>query len=390
MRQAVTNEQGPIQRWSFPFCPTPPDWCLEWERIQAQFDWIRAMQGVPQDPLYHTEGDVLIHTRMVAESLIASNEWRALLRDEREALFAAALLHDVAKPACTVIEPDGRITSKKHARKGESLAREILWRGNGLDAPAPFAQRERIVKLVRYHGLPLWFLEKSSPERAVIEASQTTRLDRLALLAEVDVRGRVCGDQQELLERVELFRAFCQEQRCYSSPRSFASAHSRFCFFRSEDRDPEYAAYDDTRFEVVMMSGLPGAGKDRWIRDHLADWPVISLDHLRKDLKIAPEEQQGPVVQAAREQARELMRRQQSFVWNATNVTRLLRAQLIAFFAGYHARVRIVYVEAPFDELLRRNASRSHPVPEAVIYHLLCKLEVPDLTEAHTVEWVGT
>jgi predicted kinase len=385
----VSDEQEPIAHWSFSWCPAPPDWRLQWERIQAQFDWIQAMADVPQDPAYHAEGDVLIHTRMVAESLVALDEWRALPPEEREVLFAAALLHDVAKPACTVVEPDGKISSRRHARKGELLAREILWLGNDLEASAPFALRERIAKLVRYHGLPLWFLEKSAPERAVIEASQTTRLDRLALLAEVDVRGRVCADQQELLERVAFFRAFAQEQQCCGGPRAFPSAHSRFQYFRSEGRDPDYAAYDDTRFEVVLMSGLPGAGKDRWIREHLSDWPVISLDRLRRDLKIAPEEQQGLVVQAAKEQARELMRKQQSFVWNATNVTRLLRSQLIDFFATYHARVRIVYVEAPFDEIIRRNAARPAHVPEVVIYHLLRKLEVPDLTEAHAVEWVS-
>lgn len=388
MRPVMPTKQEMPSHWSFPFCPMPPDWRLDWERIQAQFNWIRAMQGVPQDPLYHAEGDVLIHTRMVAEALIALDAWRALPPGEREILFAAALLHDVAKPACTIVEFDGKITSKRHARQGELLARELLWLGNDLEAPVPFAIRERIAKLVRHHGLPLWLLEKSSPERAVMDASQTTRLDLLALLAEVDVRGRICADQQELLERVELFRVLAQENECYTKPRAFPSAHSRFMFFRSEGRDPAYAAYDDTRCEVVMMSGLPGVGKDRWIHDHLPDWPVVSLDRLRKDLKISPEAAQGPVIQAAKDEARELLRKQQSFVWNATNVTRLLRGQLIDFFASYHARVRIVYKEAPFDEILSRNAARPTPVPEAVIYQLLRKLEVPDLTEAHEVEWV--
>ncbi len=383
----MTDEEESARRWAFPFCPAPPNWHLEWERIQAQFEWIAAMRGVPQDPQYHAEGDVLTHTRMVAEALIALDEWRALPPEEREELFAAALLHDVAKPACTRVEFDGKITSKRHARQGELLAREILWLGSSLETPAPFAQREQIARLVRYHGLPLWFLEKPSPQRAVLEASQTTRLDRLALLAEVDIRGRICHDQQELLDRIYLFRAFAQEQQCYGAPRAFSSAHSRFQFFHSEGRAPDYAAYDDTRFEVVLMSGLPGAGKDSWIQQHLPDWPLISLDRLRKDLKISPEDPQGPVIQAAREQARAWMRQQQSFVWNATNVTRLLRAQLIDFFASYRARVRVVYVEAPFDEILRRNAARQARVPDAVIHQLLRKLEVPDLTEAHVVEY---
>jgi predicted kinase len=90
----------------------------------------------------------------------------------------------------------------------------------------------------------------------------------------------------------------------------------------------------------------------------------------------------------AKERARTHLRRQQSFVWNATNVTRALRSQLIDFFTAYRARVRIVYVETPFPTLLRRNEHRQHPVPEAVIAKLAGKLELPDLTEAHEVIWV--
>ena len=44
--------------------------------------------------------------------------------------------------------------------------------------------------------------------------------------------------------------------------------------------DPDYAAFDDTVCEVVMMSGLPGAGKDFWVAENLADCPVVSLDAL--------------------------------------------------------------------------------------------------------------
>jgi len=384
------NTQETLPSWSFPLCPAAPAWRVEWEAIEQRFAWIRAMQGVPQDPHFHAEGDVFVHTRMVAEALASLDSWRMLPETERSVLFLAALLHDVAKPACTVIESDGHITSKGHARKGELLAREILWTGAGLPASPPLPVREAIAKLVRYHGLPLWLLEKVSPERAVIEASQMVCLDRLALLAEVDVRGRECPDQADLLERIDLFRLFCQEQRCYTMPRAFASPHSRFEFFRHPARDPDYEAYDDTQFEVVLMSGLPGVGKDSWISQHLADLPVISLDHLRQELDVTPGEGQGPVIQAARAEAREFLRARQPFVWNATNITKTLRRQLIDFFANYHARVRLIYLDAPFDVITSRNAARPNRVPEHIMLHMLRKLEVPDLTEAHRVEWIST
>ena len=84
------------------------------------------------------------------------------------------------------------------------------------------------------------------------------------------------------------------------------------------------------------------------------------------------------------------MRQQQSFIWNATNVTHALRKQLVDFFVSYGARVRIVYLDAPLDTILHRNRSRVASVPEAVINKLLDKLDIPDATEAHMVDWEST
>lgn len=373
----------------FPFCPQPSkQWRLDWKTIQQQFSWLRAMDGVPQFPGYHAEGDVLIHTHMVTDALIQHAQWRKLPDEERTLLFASALLHDVGKPACTKIEPDGMISSRGHARRGEFIARRILWTGTELPTPVPFTQREYIARLVRWHGLPLQFLNRPHPEKSVIEASQSIRMDHLALLAEADVRGRICADQAELLERVELFRLLCQEQKCYATPYAFKTPHSCFVYLHGEQSYPDYDAYDDTTFEVILLSGLPGSGKDTWLQTHLPDWPVISLDSIRKELHVTAEDDQGHVIQLARERAREYMRKQQSFAWNATNTTRLLRRQLIDFFASYGGRTHIVYISSPYNAIIKRNRDRDANIPESILNKLLAKLEVPDITEAHQVEWV--
>ncbi len=384
MNNNITSQQA----WSFPFCPVPPHWTLDWEGLQAQFSWLQAMKGVSQSPIYHAEGDVLIHTHNVVEALTGAEEWRNLPIQERELLFASTLLHDIGKPACTKRDETGHISSRGHAQKGELMVRQILWLGEELAAPLPLVPRECIASMVRFHGLPLQFLYWTKPERAIIAASQRVRMDHIALLAEADVKGRICQDANELLERIALFRELCKEYLCYDGPRQFPNEYSRFLYFQRDERDPNYKAYDDTEFEVVLMSGLPGVGKDTWIRQHLPDRPVIALDALRRKLKISAEDDQGPVVTAAKEQARELMRKKQSFVWNATNVTRMMRQQLIELFLSYNARVRIVYLDAPFNTILQRNHDRQNSVPEQVIYKLLSKLEVPTSIEAHQVDWI--
>ena len=63
--------------WTVPFCPRPPDWKLDWPAIESALDEVRALSGVPQDPLWHAEGDVLIRTRMVAEAMIPEAQGRS-------------------------------------------------------------------------------------------------------------------------------------------------------------------------------------------------------------------------------------------------------------------------------------------------------------------------
>ncbi|MFH1918384.1 MAG: AAA family ATPase [Planctomycetota bacterium] len=114
------------------------------------------------------------------------------------------------------------------------------------------------------------------------------------------------------------------------------------------------------------MSGLPATGKDHWIAEHAADWPVVSLDTIRNDLGISPGDNQGAVVATAKEKARGHLRRSEPFVWNATNTTRPMRAQLVSLFHQYRARIRIVYAETCWEELLRLMYEESIRVPTII------------------------
>lgn len=56
---------------------------------------------------------------------------------------------------------------------------------------------------------------------------------------------------------------------------------------------PEQPLYDDSWGEVILMSGLPGTGKDTWIMPNRLHMPVISLDDIRREIKIKPTDGQG-------------------------------------------------------------------------------------------------
>ena len=361
--------------------PVSHDSKVDWDSIESDFPCLAALRGCIQDSQHHAEGDVYVHTRMVADSVLSNPEWQSLSESEREIVLLASILHDIGKPACTKIEGD-RVTSRGHSKRGAIMARSLLW-----SLGVPIETREQIVNLIRFHQIPFFLIEKDTPCRTLFEVSQTARCDLLAVVAEADARGRTCVDKQKLLDNISLFRELASENDCLKQAKQFPSDHSRFLYFRNQGRDPEYMAHDDTACEVAMMSGFPGAGKDTWITRNLVAWPVISLDEIRRQMKISPKENQGPVVAAAKEKAREYLRRTQSFVWNATNVSRQMRELSINLFAAYKARVRITYVEVGEEALFSQNAKRDSPAPASVIRKLIEKWEVPDLTEAHTVEW---
>ncbi len=365
----------------FEHLPAAPDWTFDWQALYDAYAWLRAMEGCPQDAIHHAEGDVWIHTRMVCEAMREIDAWRGAASTERSVLLAAALLHDVAKPLVTRHE-EGRITSRGHSTRGEVLARRLLW-----EMDVPPSVRELIVPLIRYHQIPFFLIEREDAERVAYRVSHAARCDLLATVAEADARGRECADPRRLLDNIALFSEFCRERDCYDRPRAFPSDHSRFLYFRKTDRDPDYLAWEDTRSEVILMSGLPGSGKDSWIGEHAPDWPVISLDEIRRELKIKPTERQGRVVTLARERAKAYLRKGERFVWNATNLSRSVREVCVALFATYRARVKIVYCEVPERVQRKQNADREHAVPASAIRAMLDRWEVPDATEAHEVIW---
>jgi putative nucleotidyltransferase with HDIG domain len=364
-------------------CPEPPAWRVDWNELDARFDWIRAMRAVPQDPIHHAEGDVWIHTRLVAEALSEMPAWRALDAPEREVVFAAALLHDVAKPSCTKTDIDGRVTARGHSVRGAVLGRRLLWR-----MEVPFAQREAVCALIRRHQAPFFAIERDDASRMARAISQTARCDHLALVAEADARGRSCADPGRLLDNTALFRELCDELGCLSGPAAFPSAHSRLLYLRGDSSDPQYQPHESFRTDVVVTSGLPGAGKDSWVREHLVEWAVVSLDRIRHELDIDPGDPQGEVVAQARELAREHLRAGRPFVWNATNLSQRLRTTVVNLLLSYGARVRIAYVEVPETTLRSQNRARSSAVPDAVIDQLLERWEVPEPGEAHEVSYI--
>lgn len=369
---------------------------MDWDgAMHGPLGWVLGrMAGTPQDPQAHGEGDVLTHTRMTCAALEALPGWQALPPRQRQMVYLAALLHDAGKPGCTRLE-DGRWTSRGHSDAGARLARELLWDEYAMcGTPEAVEFRECVCALVEHHALPLHLSGHAEPEReatrlaALGELAHGFTLEGLALLAEADVRGRECEDAERMLRAVEQFRELAADAGCLTGPRAFESAHSRREYMAGRDVAPGCASGDAGWGPVVLMSGLPGTGKDEFIRRELAQLPIVSLDELRLRMGISPSEYQGPVVNAATELAREHLRARRPFVWNATNLTPWMRARQISLFERYGAAVRVIYLETTLDAQQRRNESREYVVPDGTIADMRRQTTLPTHAEAQDVEWI--
>jgi putative nucleotidyltransferase with HDIG domain len=354
------------------------------KRYMQSVPELAALANVPQNPRYHGEGDVLKHTLMVVNELSHHPRWPTLSSEDKQTLFLAALFHDIGKLVTTVQQND-TISSPKHSVWGALLTRYLLWKGIG--EPIGFHQRERIVHLVRNHMQPLYLLEKQDPRRLLLRMSLVVDIELLAILAECDTLGRIASDTQQGLDTIALFREYVKDEQCLAGPYPFPSNHTKYFYFSKEDTSPEVDYYDDRTFEVIMLSGLPASGKDHWITHHGKGLPVISLDTIRSEMKIGATDNQGIVVQTAKERAKRLLASKQPFIWNAVNRLRSIRQPLIAMCNDYGARVRIIYLESDYRTHLERNSRRTSPVPEAVIDKMAKRNEIPEPYEAHEVEY---
>jgi poly(A) polymerase len=92
---------------------------VETDLIRHFMPEVLPMVGCEQPPEWHPEGDVFMHT-MIMLGMLAP--------DAPIELCLAVLLHDIAKPPCRSIDPDGRIRFNGHDALGAQMAETILRR----------------------------------------------------------------------------------------------------------------------------------------------------------------------------------------------------------------------------------------------------------------------
>ncbi len=159
-------------------------------RLLRFFPEVEALVGVPQEPDWHPEGDVWIHTMMVLDE---AAKLRTGSAEDDLALMYGALAHDFGKPA-TTRTIGGRITSYEHDVKGVAIAEAFLEK---LRAPGELTKK--VEALVRHHLAPALFHKNGATAKAYrrlardLDASGV-RPDLLLRVATADHLGRTTDD----------------------------------------------------------------------------------------------------------------------------------------------------------------------------------------------------
>ena len=164
---------------------------------------LRALVGCPQEPEWHPEGDVWVHTLMVVDQARARLD--DLPRGPAAAMMLGALCHDLGKPETTAVI-DGRIRSPGHEEAGVAPATRLLDRLNvqSLDG---YDVRRAVLGLVAHHLKPSAFKKAATPvsDGAFRRLAQKVDLELLARFAKADCHGRTgtfdCSAMDWFLDR---------------------------------------------------------------------------------------------------------------------------------------------------------------------------------------------
>ena len=163
-------------------------WLHALKAIDQLFPELKMLIDVPQDPEWHPEGDVFVHTRLVidrARELIDD-----LIYAKQVTVMLAALAHDFGKPATTEFI-DGRLRSRGHEEAGVAPTEKFLTRLN-IHTLDGYDVRAQVIALVRDHLKPGEFFKKSEEvgDGAFRRLARKCELDLLYRVAKADSLGR--------------------------------------------------------------------------------------------------------------------------------------------------------------------------------------------------------
>jgi tRNA nucleotidyltransferase (CCA-adding enzyme) len=244
--------------------------------VLEQTDWLKhfpevaALRGTPQEPEWHPEGDVFIHTQHCVDALVALAEWQASSDARRRLLMFGVLAHDFGKPMTTQrAEKRGamRWVSPGHEPAGGQPAKDFLRRiGAPLELDAPVCAL--VVNHLAHHHGNTEFTDTSV--RRLARKLTPATIDDLAAVMRADSNGRPPLRSPEVHARIdELVAKAHALALADTAPKPILLGRHLVALGRQPG--PDFKRTLDAAFEAQLDGAFNDeAGGLAWLRDFLA------------------------------------------------------------------------------------------------------------------------
>jgi len=163
----------------------------EWGMLGVIAPELLPLPGTPQEPEWHPEGDVWVHTLLAVDE--AARRISDLDRPRALAVMLGTLCHDLGKPSTTAFE-DGRIRSRGHEDAGLAPTLALLDRWN-VRTLLGYDVRAQVLGLVGHHLKPyqLYKVREQIGDGAIRRLAAKCEPDLLHRVASADCLGRTPG-----------------------------------------------------------------------------------------------------------------------------------------------------------------------------------------------------
>lgn len=380
--------------------------------LASYFPLLNNLKDAEQDNIWHSEGNVYIHTQMVLNSLydIIYSE-NDLSISDKKILILSAIFHDIGKFLCNkeeIREGILRILSPNHEEKGANYISSIL-----INSDLNYFEILTIINIVKYHQVPKLIVIKNKLDKKYFyDLASKCPLNLMYYLCISDINGRICIDKQEQLDYLELFKIYAIEYSLFKQEefnfmilefsnklkeksinfkiKSFEDLNDYSIYhllneniYSEEEGIQKYLNLQNNS-KVIVLSGISGSSKSYNSKFFPEDYNIINLDKIRTEICKSEDDQSKneEVVKIAHERLKDFLRKRQNVIFDATNLRKDFREKIYNLCDKYNSLVKLYFFHSSIEKSLMLQGNRTRKVSEEILKKQTKDLQFPSVYES--------